>query len=103
MSIATAPVVVTAIVPANPAVFLKFDNPGVIDQPINSERLETVLALAPEGKPFCFCHLRFIPPGCGWHRQHNHPGIPQTVLSQNSVPPHIKHLSGFFGVIVLLV
>lgn len=100
MSIATAPVVVIAVIPDYPAVLLQFDDPGVIDQSVNAEYLETVLALAKERQPFCFCHLRFISSGFGWHRQHNQVGGPQTgYLSQNSVPPHIKHLSGFFGVI----
>jgi hypothetical protein len=65
MTIATAPVIVIAVIPAYPAVFLQFDDPGVIDEPVNVERLETVLALAEERQPFCLCHLRFIPPGFG--------------------------------------
>jgi len=46
-------------------------------------------------------HLSVFSSGFGWHRLHSHSGGPQAVLSQKSVPPHIRHFSGFLGVIAL--
>jgi hypothetical protein len=56
MSISTTPVIIVAILSANPAVLLQFDDLGVIDLSVNSEYLVTVLTLAKKRQPFCFCH-----------------------------------------------
>jgi hypothetical protein len=77
MPITTTPVIVSAIVSANPAVPFHFDDPSTVGQPVNIKGLKAVLTLAKERQPFGFClHCFFSSLGSGWHRQHSHPGVP---------------------------